>query len=156
MHFQITPLQAEAFEPLFTLTDAELAARNACRQQVTERPGTPCRVSLEDARIGETVILLNHMHLPGTTPFRASHAIFVRQGARTAKLAVGEVPDVIRSRLISLRFFDRADMMIHADVVAGECVADATAAAFATPDIAYGHLHYAKPGCFAASVHPVT
>lgn len=155
MHFQITPLQAETFAPLFTLSDAELAARHACRQQVTERPGTPCRVSLEDARIGETVILLNHMHQPGTTPFRASHAIFVRQGARTAELAVGEVPDVIRSRLISLRFFDREDMMIHADVVAGECVADAIATAFATPDIAYGHLHYAKPGCFAASVHRV-
>ena len=46
--------------------------------------------------------------------------------------------------------------MVHADVVPGEAVAEAITAAFARDEIAYGHLHNAKPGCFAASVHRVS
>lgn len=156
MPFQIKPLPAAAFAPLFNLSDADLAARNACRQVVTETPGTPCRVSLQDAEIGETVILLNHMHQPHGGPYQASHAIFVRENAQEAAPAVGMVPEVIRSRLISARFFDRAHCMVHADVVPGEAVAEAITAAFARDEIAYGHLHNAKPGCFAASVHRVS
>lgn len=153
MDFQITPLDVDAFKHLFALSDDELAARQACRQVVTATPGTPCRVSMQDAEVGETVILFNYQHQPADSPYQATHAVFVRENAKQARLAVNEVPDVIRSRLMSLRFFDHGHMMIDADVVAGDGVADALSSAFENEEIAYVHLHNAKPGCFAAEAH---
>lgn len=153
MNFQIKPLDAQRFAHLFDLTDAELAEQQACRQVVATSPGTPCRVSMQDAAVGETVILFNYVHQPEDSPYQASHAIFVRQGAREAQLAINEVPDVIRCRLVSLRLFDRNHMMIDADVMPGDVVGTAIAAAFDKADVAYAHIHNAKPGCFAASVH---
>ncbi|MEM9341514.1 MAG: DUF1203 domain-containing protein [Pseudomonadota bacterium] len=155
MNFQIHPLRAEDSAHLFTLTDEELASQQARRQIVTQKPGTPCRVSMQDADIGETAILFNYQHQPENSPYRASHAVFVRENAKQAVLDVNEVPEVIRSRLISLRFFDKEHMMIDADVVQGETVAQALSDAFENDDIAYAHLHNAKPGCFAASAHRV-
>lgn len=155
MNFQIKPLRADAFSHLFDMDDAELARVKACRQVVAEKPGTPCRVSMEDADVGETVILVNYEHQPEDSPYQATHAVFVRQNAKQAQLAVNEVPEVIRSRLISLRFFNNDHMMIEAKVAHGDEVADEIMGSFDNPDIAYAHIHNAKPGCFAAFVHRV-
>ncbi len=152
MSFQIHALPAELFAPLFHLSDAELDARSMQRQTVKSSPGTPCRVSMADAKVGETVILLNYAHQPADSPYRASHAIFVREEAEHTQPEIGEVPEVISSRLISVRLFDHAHMMVDADVVEGAQVAQALETAFADAAIAYVHLHNAKPGCFAASV----
>ncbi|WP_050525100.1 DUF1203 domain-containing protein [Pseudorhodobacter wandonensis] len=152
MRFQIHALPAQDFSALFALPDDELAQRNACRVVVTECPGTPCRISLADAEIGETVLLLNYQHQSAQSPYQASHAIFVRQGVAEAKPAVNEVPLAIQSRLISLRLFDQNHMMVNADVVQGTALAQALMAAFADPAVSYAHLHYAKPGCYAARV----
>lgn len=152
MSFQIHSLPAEPFADLFALSDAELRERNARRMIVQSKPGTPCRVSMADAEIGEAVILLNYQHQPADSPYQSTHAIFVRENAAQKQLNVGEVPDVIRSRLISLRLFDAAHLMIGAEVVSGEDLSDALVKAFDDPEVAYAHLHNAKPGCFAASV----
>ena len=152
MTFQIHSLPAENFIGLFGLSDAELADNNACRQIVRSKPGTPCRVSMAEAEVGETVILLNYEHQPEQSPYKATHAIFVREGAPQAKLAVGVIPKVLLSRVISLRLFDSKHMMIDADVLEGEVLADALITAFKNDQVSYVHLHYAKPGCFAASV----
>jgi hypothetical protein len=155
MPFQIVACNPALFADYFHLPDAELAERNMRRVTVTTKPGTPCRVSLADAEIGETVLLLNFAHQPAQSPFRSSHAIFVRKDIAQAHPAVGEVPLVMQSRLISLRSFDETDMMINADVVPGAAVAEAIEQAFSDQAVAYIHLHYAKPGCFAASVQRV-
>jgi hypothetical protein len=152
MPFQIQACDPALFDQYFGMPDAALAQRNIHRITVTAKPGTPCRVSLADAEVGETVLLLNFEHQPAPSPFRSSHAIFVREGAAQAHPAAGEVPDVMLSRLISLRSFDPADMMIAADVVPGPKLAEAIEAAFTDRSVAYIHLHYAKQGCFAASV----
>lgn len=152
MTFQINALPADLFEDLFELDDGELAARNAQRQTVSAKPGTPCRVSLRDADIGETVILVNFEHLPAASPYRSRHGVFVRENAKQAKIERDTVPEVIRSRLVSLRYFDQDHMMIMADVTAGENTAKHITEAFENADIAYAHIHFAKPGCFAASV----
>ncbi|WP_324752842.1 DUF1203 domain-containing protein [Roseovarius sp. Pro17] len=152
MTFQVHALSPQPFADLFTLPDTQLAARRARRVIVRENPGTPCRVTLEDAEIGETVLLINFDHLPVDSPYRASHAIFVREGASQAHPAMDEVPHVLKLRLISLRVFDDADMMITADVAEGEDLHEALMHAFSDPNATYIHLHYAKPGCFAASV----
>lgn len=152
MSFQIHALPAEQFATFFAMTDPELEAVNARRMVVEAKPGTPCRVSLADADVGDTVLLLNYRHQPADTPYQATHAIFVRQGAQQARPEAGEIPEAIRSRLISVRSYDDAHMMIGADVYGGDRLASVLAVAFEDERVSYIHLHNAKPGCFAALV----
>src|SRR5262245_14830522 len=149
MDFQISGLPLAQFAPLFSLSDAELAKRDIVRQVVKESPGTPCRVSLQDAETGEKVLLLNYEHLPVSSPYRATHAVFVRENAVEARLQVNEIPEVLARRLISLRAYDSKGMMRAADVVLGREMRPVIEAMFADRQVEYLHAHNAKPGCFA-------
>jgi len=151
MGFRITGLPAEPFTQLFTLSDAELAAHHAVRRIADARPGFPCRVSLTDADIGEEVILVHFEHHAVATPYRASHAIYVRRGERRFD-AVDEIPEQLRLRLLSVRGFDAAGMMVAADVVDGRELEGAIARLFGDDRITYLHVHFAKPGCYAARI----
>ena len=150
MSFRIHALPAAAFEALFGRSDDELAARGVLRRTVDAAPGYPCRVSLADAAVGETVLLLNYEHQSARTPYRASHAIFVREGAVQAHPAPGEVPEALARRLLSVRAFDAGDMMVEADVVDGSVLAPRLAQMLADLAVAYVHLHHARQGCYAA------
>jgi hypothetical protein len=122
MSFRVVGLPAAPFAPLFDLPEAELARYSAARQTADVSPGFPCRVSLRDAAPGETLLLVNYEHLAVASPYRSRYAIYVREHAREAHLAVGEVPQVLRHRLLSLRAFDAAGMLRDADVVDGNDV----------------------------------
>lgn len=152
MTFQIHALPYEDFAAYFAMSDDDLATRNARRVVADADRGFPCRVSLEDARAGETLVLVNHASQTGASPYRAQHAVFVREGAAEAKPEPGEVPPVIRTRLMSLRAFDKDAMMIDADVCAGETVGERLDQLFARAEVREVHLHNAGPGCFAARV----
>ena len=56
-NFRIVGLPLAQFERLFSLDNNELAQKGARRLIVDAKPGFPCRVSLQDAEIGERVIL---------------------------------------------------------------------------------------------------
>lgn len=155
MPFQIHPLPRRRFEPLFALSDAELAARGALRVRATSKPGFPCRISLADAEPGEEVILAHYEHQSANSPFRASHAVYLRPGAAEASLLPGEVPAMLRSRILSLRGFDTAGMLVTADLAEGGALEAPLQAMLDEPSVAYVHLHFAKPGCFAARVDRV-
>lgn len=152
MTFQIHGLQMTEFAPLFELTDDQLASQRARRVTVDAYPGAPCRVSLADANVGETVILTNYEHHAQDTPYQASHAIYVRESAVDAHLAPGEVPKVLTSRLLSVRGFSESGDMTDADVVDGQSLEPVIQAMFRDDAIAYLHVHFAKRGCFAAKV----
>ncbi len=152
MSFRISGLPAEQFAPLFDLSDTELAGMGALRQVVNHKPGFPCRVSLADAELGETVLLVHFEHLPVDSPYRSSHAIYVRRGVETAKPAVGEVPEFLRLRLLSVRAFDHQGMMLDADVIGGRELEPVLEKMLSRPEVTYLHLHNAKPGCYAARV----
>ncbi len=152
MDFQISGLGYAEFAPLFRMTEQELATRNIVKRVVDEHPGFPCRVSLEDAHLGETVILLNHEHLAVASPYRSQHAIYVRENAQPAHLSVNEIPEVMRTRLLSLRAFDEAGMMLDADVAHGKDVEPLIQRMLSNDRVAFIHAHNAKPGCFAARI----
>jgi hypothetical protein len=152
MSFQITGLPLSQFAPLFSLTDQELAARDAIRVVSDGKSGYPCRVSLQEAEQGESLILLNYEHLSVASPYRSRHAIYVRQAATNAALDIDEVPALFRSRLLSLRAFDSKGMMKDADVMPGTAIEKVIERMFASEETAYVHVHYAMPGCFAARV----
>ena len=150
--FRISGLDPQPFLDLYGRSEAELAARGARRFIVDAKPGFPDRVEMRDLDLGETALLVSYEHLSGPSPYRSRHAVFVREGATRAYDAVNEVPEVLRSRLLSVRAFDVADMMVDADVVQGSDLARLLRSLFANRDIAYIHVHNAKPGCYAARV----
>jgi hypothetical protein len=150
MAFRITGLPAEPFQPLFAMSDAELAARGAVRRITGAKPGFPCRISLTDAELGEEVILTHFEHHPVASPYRASHALYVRRGEVTYD-AVDQVPEQLRTRLLSVRAFDGNAMLVGADVVPGTELEGAIDRLLDGP-AHYLHVHYAKQGCYAARV----
>lgn len=84
MRFRYTGLDVALFRELFALGDDELLARGVRRVTADTRPGFPCRVSLEDAAPGRSVLLLAFEHQPEASPYRSSGPIFVREAARVA------------------------------------------------------------------------
>lgn len=114
--------------------------------------GFPDRIELRDAEPGERLILVNYVHQPADTPYRASHAVFVLEGAEKTYDAVNEVPAVLLRRLISIRAFDLNHWMIEGDVCDGRELGCAIRKLLANPEVAYLHAHYAKPGCYAARI----
>lgn len=152
MNFQIRGLPASSFSHLLALDDTALRSHLAMRRVVDSKPGFPCRVSLQDAEVGENVLLLNFQHLTVASPFQSSHAIYVRERAMDAALEVNEVAEVLRSRLLSVRAFDVAGMMQDADVVPGMELEPVLRRMLGHRSAAFLHVHYAKLGCFAASV----
>ena len=155
MSFRILGLSPDLFRPFFEMTPAELAAAGALRHVVDE-PGLPCRVSLEHARIGDEILLLNFEHQPAHSPYRSRHAIYVSRGASRAYDEVDVVPETIATRLIAVRAFDADAMMIDADVVDGSRAAETFERLLAHRDAAYLHVHNAKRGCYAARVERVS
>jgi hypothetical protein len=151
MTFRIQGLPADSFAPLFSLTDDELAARGAVRRTADAKPYYPCRISLTDASIGDEVILVHFEHHPVATPYRASHAIYVRRGEQQYD-EVDQIPELLRTRLLSVRAFDRTGMLVNADVVDGRELEATIATLFADARADYLHVHFAKPGCYAARV----
>jgi hypothetical protein len=152
MSFQIHALPSTQFEPLFAVSDGELAKVRATRMIVDAKPGYPCRVSLADAEIGETVILVNFEHQSADSPYQATHAIFVRENVEQAFPDIGTVPEVLETRLISIRAFDDSHYMIDADVIDGSNLSESIPVILQDPRVAYLHLHNAGAGCFAARV----
>ncbi|TZG27804.1 DUF1203 domain-containing protein [Sphingomonas montanisoli] len=152
MSFRLSGLDPAPFRHLYGLTDEALAEHGARRYVVDTAPGFPDRVEMRDLLPGEHAILINHVHQPADTPYRASHAIFVREGARTAWSEIDTIPHALRIRPISLRAFDDDHEMVDADLIDG-CDIEALITRFlANPDVAYLHAHYAKRGCYAARI----
>lgn len=152
MAFRITGLSPEPFRHLFGLPDDALAAHGAQRWVATEGSRLPDRVEVRDAAPGETLLLVNHAHQPADTPYRATHAIFVREGASTPCDLVDAIPEAMRSRVLSLRAFDAAHLMTDAELVEGRYAEAAIARLFAQPQVAYIQAHYATRGCYAARI----
>jgi hypothetical protein len=152
MIYRITGIDPTRYRHFYGLSDEELASRGVVRMIVTEKPSFPCRVSLTDRDLGESVLLLNHVSHDVANPYRASHAIFVTEGAERAAAYVDQVPPVFEPRVLSLRGFDEHGMMTEA-VLAQPGEADAAIRKlFDNPAIETIHAHNATRGCFAAKI----
>jgi len=152
MDFRITGLPAAPFEHLYGLSDDALREFGAERCIATTQPGYPDRIELRDAEPGEKLLLLNYVHQRADNPYRASHAIFIIEGATQTYSAVNAVPEVMRTRPLSLRAFDRDDRIIDADIVDGAAATTLIQRLLAQPAVAYLHAHYARRGCYAARI----
>jgi hypothetical protein len=151
MRFRYVGLEIGQFRSLFALSDPELLARGICRVIADARPGFPCRVSLEDAAPGESLLLLPFEHQPADSPYRSSGPIFVRETATTAYDSTA-LPPVFAGRVLSVRAYDHGDMMVDADIIEGAEAETLFARMLAREDTAYLHVHNAKRGCYSARV----
>lgn len=151
MTYVIRGLDPEPFSRLFDLDEAGLDALNARRVTATADRGFPCRISLEDARAGEELILLHHTSHDVATPYRSSYAIYVRQGVTPGDF-VDELPPVFARRSLGMRGFDTEGTLREARLALPGMAEDAIHELFANREIAYIDAHNAAAGCFAARI----
>ena len=122
------------------------------RDVATASKGFPCRVSLEDAREGEELVLFHHVSHDVATPYRFAYAIYVREGAKLPAEYVDETPPVFEGRPIALRGFDPQGNLRNAALALPGQADAKIRELFDQDDIAYIHAHNAAHGCFAAKV----
>ena len=151
MTFQITGLDPAPFAHLHAMSDDQLALGGARRVRIEHKNAAPCRISLDDAEIGESVILLNYTHQGADTPYHQQGPIFIRETS-TRFAATGAIPPALTRRTLSLRGFDANHLMIEADLTEGTEAAALIERFFDNPAVAYIHAHYARRGCFAALI----
>jgi Protein of unknown function (DUF1203) len=152
MTYAISGLSPEPFSHLFGLGDAELAARGALRVTASANSIFPCRVSLEDARPGDRLILMHYTSHDVPTPYRSSYAIYVRENALSPAHYIDRTPPVFAGRPLGLRGFGEDGMLKDARLAPPGAADEAIRSLFADPKIADIHAHNAAHGCFAAQI----
>lgn len=152
MGFTIRGLDPARFRDLYGMDAVALAGRLARRVVVDAAFGYPDRVGMRDAAIGETLLLVHHVHQPAATPYRASHAVFVREGAEQVAECTNQVPPMLARRMLARHGFDREDTMTAAELVPGEAAAHMIEHLLARRDVTYLHAHFAVHGCFAVRI----
>ncbi len=155
MAYKIQGLPRTDFAELFAMDDTQLAKRNAVRVTAGADMGWPCRVSLQDAKAGESLVLFNYVSHDVATPYRNAYAIYVREAAVDAAPYVDETPPVFEGRPIAFRAFDAVGMLRNAALALPGQADAKIRALFDQPEIAYIHAHNAAHGCFSARVERV-
>ncbi len=155
MDYEITSLELSNFRHLFGLDEQALTASSVQRMTVTDKPGFPCRVTLEDAEIGESVLLMNYEHQSAPSPYRSAHALFVREEATKSASYENEVPELLKIRQLSVRSFDSFGMMVDADTCDGKDLELLIERLFADTSADYLHVHNAARGCYLARVNRI-
>jgi hypothetical protein len=155
MSFKISGLSPAPFMHLYGLSDAALAAHGVERV-IADAPNCyPDRIEMRDAEVGEALLLLNHLHQPAASPYRASHAIYVIEGATQTYSAVDEVPEVMAHRLLSLRGFDADHKIADGRVVPGAEADAAIREILEDKRVRYIHAHNAGHGCYSGLIERV-
>lgn len=152
MTYRISGLPLAPFAALFDLDDETLATMRSKRVVAGADRGWPCRVSLVDAREGETLMLVHHVSHDVATPYRSTYAIYVRADAEPAEPFVDCTPPVFEGRPLALRGFDAEGMLRDATLAAPGEADPAIRALFSQDHIAYIHAHNAAHGCYAARI----
>ena len=153
MDFRICGLPFEPFAPIFEMSENELSDHGSVRRVAPPSSIYPCRVSLRHALPGETVILTNYVHLADkSSPYRSLGPIFVRRDPGPTFDCVNEVPPMLQARPLSLRAYDRRNMIVAAQVTTGDDLPTAVDRLFADEEIADVHVHSAAYGCYLCRV----
>ena len=152
MAYVVTGLSAEPYRHLYGLSGGELAAHGVKRYVADATPGFPDRIEMRDADPGEFLLLLNHVSVEQDTPYKASHAIFIREGAEHTYRGENEIPEVMFRRLLSLRAFDAEGMMIDASIAKGLEIEPAIKRFFEIPIVSHIHAHNAARGCYSGRI----
>lgn len=152
MTYKITGLDPSNFAHFIGLSDEELDRQGAKRVTATADRGFPCRVSLDDARAGETLILLHHVSHDVATPYRSAYAIYVRENADQPAVYEDRTPPVFEGRPLGLRGFGADGNLKNALLALPGEADEKIRELLDDPAIAYIDAHNAAHGCFAARI----
>lgn len=150
MTYRISGLEPSQFAHLVGLSDEELQRHGAVRITANGQPSFPCRIQLDDAKAGETLLLVNHVSHEGNNPYRASHAIFVSESALEAASYEREIPPALDRRILSLRAFDGEGMMVDAALAQPGEADPVIRRMLANDAVDHVDAHTAIRGCFMA------
>ena len=153
--FIISGIQSNEVQHLFDLKEEELNARGITKIKVDKKPGFPCRISLEDANVGEVVLAFNYEHHKVNSPYRSSGPVFVRPKVAEASLKKNEIPKMLAHRYLSLRAYNQQGMMIDATTIEGSKLESTIQLIFGNKAAAYMQVHNARPGCYNCQIDRV-
>ncbi|MBL4643488.1 MAG: DUF1203 domain-containing protein [Flavobacteriaceae bacterium] len=154
INFKISAI-ANTYNPLFELTSEELSEKNMVKMLVDANPGFPCRVSLEDAEIGEKVLLLPLEYHKTTSPYKASGPVFIRKNAVKVDLAVNEIPAMLYKRQQTLRVYNTNGMMIAAKSPSADALRNEIETLLKNPKASYIQVHNTNPGCYNCQINRI-
>lgn len=115
-------------------------------------PGYPCRQCLQDAAVGEELILVSHDPFEIDSAYRSASPIFLHRDCCEPDEGTAALPEQLTRRQLSVRSFDDAAMMIEAEVIDGTDLAATIGGLFADPNSDHIHVHNASRGCWAVTV----
>jgi hypothetical protein len=140
--FVIHPLPAGEVD-----TDAGTA-----RRKLADGP-LPCRRCLRNTDVGDPLVLASYDPFTLRSPYAGEGPVFVHaDGCERFESVPGAVSEQVSGRVLSVRAYDAAAMMTEATVIKGEQFGERTSALLADADVAFLHVHFAGPGCFAFRV----
>jgi len=154
INFKISAIENK-YNHLFDLTEKELIEKGAVIMIADEKPGFPCRITLEDAEIGEEIVLFPFQHHKTNSPYQSSGPIFMRKNAKKVELEINEIPEMLSKRLQSLRVYDKNGMMIDAKTLEGKEIRNEIESVFRNEKASYIQIHNANPGCYNCQVNRV-
>jgi hypothetical protein len=121
-------------------------------REIADSPSSyPCRRCLQDAEVGEAMLLVSYDPWQVDSVYRQPGPIFVHERDCTPAEPT-ELPEQQRRRTLSLRGYDVHGMTLVAEVVPGAEATERIAEVFDNPATDFIHLHNAGPGCFAARI----
>jgi hypothetical protein len=154
MQFIIQGLDPSLFVSVFEQKQAVFNRGPVEAHSVTECPGSPCRITLDDAQIGQNVWLLSYCHHDAATPYAQSGPIFVTDGVTTAARYVDEMPPALARRTLSLRAYNVDGAMVDAIIIQGHLAPPEIERMFDRGDVVRIDAHNGARGCFAAHIYP--
>ena len=152
MSFRLSGLPLEDFQPLFLLSDQELSSRGVERRRTEPNNDYPCRITLDVARPGESVLLLSCPIQPHRSPYQSISPIFVRESAEKQYIGYDEIPSQMLPRLMSVRAFDDRHYIVAADVAQGSQLGELAERLLGNREVSYLHVHHARLGCYVGRI----
>lgn len=137
--------------PISDTAAAQLRAEGGEVYVADSFPGYPCRQCLQDAAIGEELILVSHDPFEGSSPYRSASPIFLHADTCRAPSMNNELPEQLTRRQLSVRAFDANELMVDAAVIDGTDLAVTMNRFFSSSLIEQIHIHNASRGCWAVS-----
>ena len=140
--FVITPLPAGE-------VDTEAAAAHRQLAEDTE----PCRRCLRNTGVGDPLVLVPYNPFVRSSPYAGDGPVFVHaDGCEPFRAEPGAMSEQVTGRVLSVRAYDADAMMAGAAVLPGEQLTARLPALLDEPGVAFLHVHFAGPGCFAFRV----
>jgi hypothetical protein len=139
-------------DPIDPSAANQLRANGGVRYIADSVPGYPCRQCLQDADIGEALILVSHDPFTTDSPYRSASPIFLHETPCTPPANLHELPNQLTVRQLSVRAFDGDTLIRDAAVIDGIDLDTQLRRFFDDSDTSFVEIHNASRGCWATTV----